>query len=86
VYVLDFMQNIAGWVRIRVRGAANTTVQLRHAELLMHPPYVCNIRRKWPPVFPLPPPPPTPLSFSCTASGSLVHACLAPVPSVATCV
>lgn len=48
VYVLDFGQNIAGWVRIRVRGSANTTVQLRHAELLMHPPYVYCGRSRCP--------------------------------------
>ena len=39
VYVFDFMQNIAGWVKVRITGAAGTTVILRHAEALMHPPY-----------------------------------------------
>jgi len=34
VYVVDFGQNLAGWCRIRVRGAAGTTVTLRHAEVL----------------------------------------------------
>lgn len=34
VYVYDLGQNISGWVRLRVRGPAGTTVILRHAELL----------------------------------------------------
>ncbi|MBI4580657.1 MAG: glycoside hydrolase family 78 protein [Planctomycetes bacterium] len=34
VYVFDFGQNLAGWCRIKVRGAAGTTITLRHAEVL----------------------------------------------------
>jgi alpha-L-rhamnosidase len=34
VFVYDLGQNIAGWVRLRVRGTAGTRVQLRHAERL----------------------------------------------------
>lgn len=33
-YVVDFGQNIAGWVRLTVNGDAGTTVEVRHAELL----------------------------------------------------
>jgi alpha-L-rhamnosidase len=32
--IVDFGQNIAGWVRLTVTGEAGTTVTLRHAELL----------------------------------------------------
>ncbi|MER6205841.1 family 78 glycoside hydrolase catalytic domain [Streptomyces sp. NPDC001642] len=32
VYVYDFGQNIAGWERLRVKGAAGTTVRMRTAE------------------------------------------------------
>ena len=32
--VLDFGQNISGWVRLTVRGAAGDTVTVRHAEIL----------------------------------------------------
>ncbi|MCG3208809.1 MAG: hypothetical protein FOGNACKC_02421 [Anaerolineae bacterium] len=32
--ILDFGQNMVGWVKLRVRGAAGTTVTLRHAEVL----------------------------------------------------
>lgn len=32
--VVDFGQNMVGWVRMKVRGAAGTTVTLRHAEVL----------------------------------------------------
>ena len=39
VYVFDFTQNIAGWVKVQITGAAGTKVTLRHAEALMHPPY-----------------------------------------------
>jgi alpha-L-rhamnosidase len=39
VYVFDFTQNIAGWVKLKITGSKNTTVTLRHAEALMHPPY-----------------------------------------------
>ncbi|MEV7966193.1 family 78 glycoside hydrolase catalytic domain [Sphaerisporangium sp. NPDC088356] len=34
VWVLDLGQNFAGWNRLRVRGAAGTTVTMRHAEVL----------------------------------------------------
>ncbi|ODP39557.1 alpha-L-rhamnosidase [Sphingomonas turrisvirgatae] len=33
-FVLDFGQNFSGWVRLRARGAAGTTIRLRFAELL----------------------------------------------------
>lgn len=40
IYVVDFGQNMAAIVRIRIRYCpAGTQVVLRHAELLMHPPY-----------------------------------------------
>lgn len=32
--VVDFGQNMVGWIRLKVRGAAGTTVTLRHAEVL----------------------------------------------------
>ncbi|WBS00441.1 glycoside hydrolase family 78 protein [Pseudoduganella sp. SL102] len=32
--VFDFGQNMAGWVRLAVRGPAGTTIRLRHAEVL----------------------------------------------------
>ncbi|MQY57172.1 Bacterial alpha-L-rhamnosidase [bacterium] len=34
VYVFDLGQNIAGWVKLKVRGKAGTKVTLRHAERL----------------------------------------------------
>jgi alpha-L-rhamnosidase len=34
--LVDFGQNLVGWVRVRVRGPAGTTVTLRHAEVLEH--------------------------------------------------
>ena len=34
VFVFDMGQNMVGWCRLKVRGAAGTTVQLRHAETL----------------------------------------------------
>jgi alpha-L-rhamnosidase len=34
VYVFDLRQNIAGWVKLKVRGKAGTKVTLRHAERL----------------------------------------------------
>ena len=34
--VVDFGQNIAGWVRLRVSGPAGTEITLRHAETLIH--------------------------------------------------
>jgi alpha-L-rhamnosidase len=39
VYVYDFGQNMPGWCRIDITGEAGLTVQLRHAEVLQHPPY-----------------------------------------------
>jgi alpha-L-rhamnosidase len=33
-FVIDFGQNFAGWVRLRVEGPMGTEVRLRHAELL----------------------------------------------------
>ncbi|MCB8981590.1 MAG: family 78 glycoside hydrolase catalytic domain [Ardenticatenaceae bacterium] len=32
--ILDFGQNMVGWVRLRVRGPAGSTITLRHAEVL----------------------------------------------------
>jgi alpha-L-rhamnosidase len=32
--IIDFGQNLTGWVRIRADGPAGTTVQIRHAEML----------------------------------------------------
>lgn len=32
--ILDFGQNMVGWVRVRVRGPAGCTITLRHAEIL----------------------------------------------------
>jgi alpha-L-rhamnosidase len=34
--LVDFGQNLVGWVRFTVRGEAGTTVTLRHAEVLEH--------------------------------------------------
>ena len=34
VYVFDMGQNMVGWARIAVRGAAGTTISLSHAEML----------------------------------------------------
>jgi alpha-L-rhamnosidase len=34
VFVCDFGQNFSGWCRLRVKGPAGTTVQLRYAEIL----------------------------------------------------
>lgn len=34
--VVDFGQNISGWVRLRVKGPGGTTIRLRHAETLIH--------------------------------------------------
>ena len=40
VQVFDFAQNMAGVVRLSgLRCTAGTNITLRHAELLMHPPY-----------------------------------------------
>ncbi|HYG24640.1 MAG TPA: family 78 glycoside hydrolase catalytic domain [Verrucomicrobiae bacterium] len=47
VFIYDLGQNIAGWMRIAVQGAAGTRVQLRHAERL-NPDgtlYTDNLRR-----------------------------------------
>lgn len=46
VFVFDLGQNMAGWARLRVSGAAGTTVTLRFAEVL-HPDgtaYTANLR------------------------------------------
>ena len=32
--IFDFGQNMVGWVQVRARGPAGTTVTLRHAEVL----------------------------------------------------
>ena len=37
--VVDFGENLSGWVKLFVKGKAGTTVTLRHAEVLQHPPY-----------------------------------------------
>lgn len=44
--VFDMGQNMVGWVRLRVRGPASTTVTLRHAEVLDKAGnvYVANLR------------------------------------------
>ena len=34
VYVIDFGQNLTGWVRIRASGPAGTSIRIRHAEVL----------------------------------------------------
>jgi len=34
IYVFDMGQNMVGWCRLRVQGAAGTTVTIRHAEML----------------------------------------------------
>ncbi|EZP71712.1 Glycogen debranching enzyme precursor [Sphingomonas paucimobilis] len=34
IYVVDFGQNFAGWVRLKVQGAAGTRVEMRFAEFL----------------------------------------------------
>lgn len=34
VYIFDFGQNLAGWVRLKVRGDSGTAVKLRYGELL----------------------------------------------------
>ena len=39
VYVYDFGQNMPGWCRLAITGPQGLHVQLRHAEVLMHPPY-----------------------------------------------
>jgi alpha-L-rhamnosidase len=40
IYVVDFGQNMAGVIRLRLRNCfSGTQVVLRHAELLNHPPY-----------------------------------------------
>ena len=39
VYVYDFGQNMPGWCTIRITGKRGLRVQLRHAEVLRHPPY-----------------------------------------------
>jgi alpha-L-rhamnosidase len=39
VYVYDFVQNKPGWCRLSLTCEAGLVVQLRHAEVLQHPPY-----------------------------------------------
>jgi len=41
VYIFDLGQNIAGYVRLSLPApvASGVTIQIRHAELLQHPPY-----------------------------------------------
>ena len=34
--LVDFGQNLVGWLRLRVQGPAGTTITLRHAEVLEH--------------------------------------------------
>ncbi|MBO9625986.1 MAG: family 78 glycoside hydrolase catalytic domain [Microbacterium sp.] len=34
--LVDFGQNLVGWIRLRVRGEAGTRITLRHAEVLEH--------------------------------------------------
>ena len=34
--LVDFGQNIAGWIRLRARGPAGTEITIRHAEVLEH--------------------------------------------------
>ena len=34
--LVDFGQNLVGWVRLHVQGPAGTTITLRHAEVLEH--------------------------------------------------
>lgn len=38
--IVDFGNNSAGWCQLNVKGlSSGTTVQIRHAEILQHPPY-----------------------------------------------
>ena len=37
--VVDFGNNLSGWVSIRVKGEAGSNITLLHAEVLQHPPY-----------------------------------------------
>eukprot|EP00051_Salpingoeca_urceolata_P031279 m.11050 g.11050 ORF g.11050 m.11050 type:complete len:1055 (-) comp3918_c0_seq1:182-3346(-) len=37
--VVDFGDNLSGFCRLKVKGPKGTTVTLRHAEVLQHPPY-----------------------------------------------
>ncbi len=34
--LVDFGQNVVGWIRLRARGAVGTTITVRHAEVLEH--------------------------------------------------
>ncbi len=38
-YVVKFPRNFSGVCRIRAKGPTGTTITLRHAEILVHPPY-----------------------------------------------
>eukprot|EP00729_Bicosta_minor_P017734 gene17734-15375_t len=39
VYIFDFLQNGPGWCRLSMTSEAGVVVQLRHAEVMQHPPY-----------------------------------------------
>jgi hypothetical protein len=39
VYVYDFEQNGPGWCKVSMTAQVGAVVQLRHAEVLQHPPY-----------------------------------------------
>ncbi|MBN1909130.1 MAG: glycoside hydrolase family 78 protein [Pirellulales bacterium] len=47
VFIFDMGQNMVGWVRLKVRGPAGTTVRVRHAEMLNDDGtlYTANLRR-----------------------------------------
>ena len=49
VYIFDLGQNMVGWVRIKARGPAGTTLTLRHGEMLNDDGslYVANLREAW---------------------------------------
>ena len=46
VYIFDLGQNMVGWCRLKIRGAAGDTVKLRHAEILQPDGtlYLANLR------------------------------------------
>jgi alpha-L-rhamnosidase len=39
VYIFDFLQNLPGFCKLKITGRRGLRVQLRHAEVLQHPPY-----------------------------------------------
>jgi alpha-L-rhamnosidase len=49
VYIVDFGQNMVGWVRLRVKGKPGTTVRVRHGEMLNEAGelYTANLRDAW---------------------------------------